>query len=65
MTIRGKPDFDHRGLTKRLAEELQIIVKPFVDYPEDLIPAIRLSWLATMNEEDFRIGVQKVAERFS
>jgi selenocysteine lyase/cysteine desulfurase len=65
LTIQGKPGFDHRGLTEQLAEGPQIVVKPFVEYPPDIMPAIRLSWAATMNEQEFQIGVEKIAEGFS
>ncbi len=65
LTIQGKPDIDHRGLTQQLAEASQVIVKPFVDYPQDVIPAIRLSWDASLNEQDFRLGLEKIAEGFS
>jgi len=62
LTIRGKPKIDHHRFTKRLAEEFEIIVKPFVDYPQEIMPAIRLSWATTMNKQDFRVGVEKIAE---
>lgn len=65
LTIQGKPGFDHQKLAKQLAEESQIIVKLFSDYPEDIMPALRLSWSATMDEGDFRIGVGKVLEGFA
>lgn len=64
LTIQGRTGFDHGKLTKRLAEEFKIIVKPFVIYPQDIIPAIRLSWSVGMNEHDFRVGVEKIAEGF-
>jgi len=65
MTIRGRAGFDHRRFTRRLADEFRIIVKPFVDYPEDILPAIRLSWIATMRDQDFHMGLEKIAEGFS
>ena len=65
LTIHGRSNFDHREQTKRLAEESEIIVKPFVDYPQDIMPAIRLSWSAAMDQRDFRVGVAKIAEGFS
>lgn len=64
LTIQGKPDVNHHLFTKRLAEEFEIIVKPFVDYPLEIMPAIRLSWATTVNREDFRVGVEKIAEGF-
>ncbi len=65
LTIQGNPDVDHHRLTKRLAEEFEIIIKPFVDYPQEIMPAIRLSWATTMNERDFRVGIEKISEGFT
>ncbi len=65
LTIRGKPGCDHRRLAKRLAEESEIIVKPFEDYPPDIMPAMRLSCSTAMNEEEFRVGIEKIAEGFA
>jgi selenocysteine lyase/cysteine desulfurase len=65
LTIQGRAGIDHVEWTKRLAEESKIIVKPFVDYPKNILPAIRLSWSAAMDERDFRIGVEKIAGNFS
>ncbi|MDA1302829.1 MAG: aminotransferase class V-fold PLP-dependent enzyme [Nitrospirae bacterium] len=65
FTIQGKPEVDHYQLTKRLANEYEIIVKPFVDYPQEIRPAIRLSWATTMNEQNFRVGIEKISEGFS
>jgi len=65
VTVQGKSQFDHQRLTTRLAEESQIIVKPFVDYPQEIMPAIRLSWSATMDEQDFRKGIKQVLQGFS
>lgn len=65
LTIQGKPDINHHRFTTRLAEEFEIIVKLFVDYPQEIRPAIRLSWATTMNEQDFRVGIEKIAEGFT
>ncbi len=62
LTFKGAEDLDHGQFAKRLASELGIIVKPFVDYPEGDVPAIRLSGPSTMNQQDFHNGVSKIAQ---
>ncbi len=63
LTFRGPDDLDHGAFVKRLASEAEIIVKPFVDYPEDDAPAIRLSWSSTMEQREFQKGVMTIAQR--
>ncbi len=63
LTLQGADDLDHGLFAKRLASELGIIVKPFLDYPEGDAPAIRLSGPSTMNQQDFQKGVSKIAQR--
>ena len=63
LTIKGADDLDHGAFAKRLASEAEIVVKPFVDYPEENAPAIRLSWSSTMSQRDFRKGVSTIAQR--
>ncbi len=62
LTFKGTSDLDYEQFAKRLACELGIIVKPFVDYPEDDAPAIRLSGLSTMNQQDLQNGISKIAQ---
>lgn len=61
LTFKGPDDLDHGAFVKRLASEAGIVVKPFVDYPEEDAPAIRLSWSSTMATEDFQKGVLTIA----
>lgn len=63
LTFKGADDLDHAAFVKRLASEAEIIVKPFVDYPEDDAPAIRLSWSSTMDQRDFQKGVSTIVHR--
>ncbi len=63
LTFKGAADLDHEAFVKRLASEAGVVVKPFVDYPEDDAPAIRLSWSSTMNQREFQKGVSLIAER--
>ena len=62
LTFKGTADLDHGQFAKRLASELGVIVKPFVDYPEGDAPAIRLSGFSTMNQQDFQQGVSKISQ---
>ena len=62
LTIQGQSGLDHRRLATQLADESGIIVKPFVEYPPEILPAIRLSWAATMNVQDFQRGIEGIAE---
>ena len=62
LTFKGKDDLDHEAFVKRLASESEIVVKPFVDYPEEDAPAIRLSWSSTMATGDFQKGVMTIAQ---
>ncbi len=64
LTFKGTDDLDHGEFAKRLASEAEIIVKPFVDYPEGDAPAIRLSWSSTMNQWEFQKGVSMITQRF-
>lgn len=63
LTFKGPDDLDHGAFVKRLAAEAGIIVKPFVDYPEDDAPVIRLSWSSTMDQREFQKGVLTMAQR--
>ncbi|MCY4614308.1 MAG: aminotransferase class V-fold PLP-dependent enzyme [Nitrospira sp.] len=63
LTFRGADDLDHGAFARRLASEAEIVVKSFVDYPEDDAPAIRLSWSATMDQRDWLKGVTEIAQR--
>ncbi len=63
LTFNGGEHLDHGALVKRLESESGIIVKPFVDYPEGHVPAIRLSWSSTMEQREFQKGVSLIAER--
>ena len=63
LTFKGADELDHGAFAKRLASEAGIIVKPFVDYPEDDAPAIRLSWSSTMDPREFQKGVLTMAQR--
>lgn len=63
LTFRGADDLDHGAFAKRLASEAEIVVKPFVDYPEEDTPAIRLSWSSTMDQRDWLKGVTEIAQR--
>lgn len=63
LTFKGADDLDHGDFVKRLASEAEIVVKPFVDYPEEDAPAIRLSWSSTMDQRDFQEGVLTIAQR--
>ncbi len=63
LTFNGGDHLDHGALVKRLESESGIIVKPFVDYPEGHVPAIRLSWSSTMEQQEFQKGVSLIAER--
>lgn len=63
LTFKGADDLDHGAFVKRLASEARIIVKPFVDYPEEAVPAIRLSWSSTMDQREFQKGVMTIAQR--
>lgn len=63
LTFKGADDLDHGAFVKRLASESRIVVKPFVDYPEEDAPAIRLSWSSTMATGDFQKGVMTIAQR--
>ena len=65
LTIQGFKALDYRRFAKKLAEESNIIIKPFVDYPQEILPALRLSWSTTMNDQDFQFGVEKIAGSFS
>ena len=62
LTFTGPSDLDHGRLANRLTSEFGIIVKPFVDYPVDETPAIRLSWSSTMNLHDRQKGVLQIAQ---
>ena len=62
LTFKGTDDLDHGDFVKRLASEAEIVVKPFVDYPEEDAPAIRLSWSSTMEQRDFQKGVLTIAQ---
>ncbi len=63
LTLKGPDDLDHGAFAKRLASEAEIVVKPFVDYPEADAPAIRLSWSSTMDQREFQKGVSTIAQR--
>lgn len=63
LTFRGADDLDHGAFARRLASEAEIVVKPFVDYPEEDTPAIRLSWSSTMDQRDWLKGVTEIAQR--
>lgn len=63
LTFKGADDLDHKAFVKRLASESGVVVKPFVDYPEEDAPAIRLSWSSTMATGDFQKGVVTIAQR--
>ena len=63
LTFKGPDNLDHGAFAKRLESEAGIVVKPFVDYPEEDAPAIRLSWSSTMNQRDFQQGVLTIAQR--
>ncbi len=63
FTFKGPDSLDHGAFVKRLASESRIVVKPFVDYPEEDAPAIRLSWSSTMATGDFQKGVMTIARR--
>ncbi len=63
LTFKGPDDLDHGAFAKRLASEAGIIVKPFVDYPEGNVPAVRLSWSSTMDQREFQKGVMTIAQR--
>ena len=63
LTFKGADTLDHGAFAKRLAAEEGIVVKPFVDYPEEDAPAIRLSWLPTMDQREFQKGVSTIAQR--
>ncbi|MDT7042253.1 aminotransferase class V-fold PLP-dependent enzyme [Candidatus Nitronereus thalassa] len=62
LTIQGQPGLDHQRLVAQLAAKAGIIVKPFVGYPPDIMPAIRLSWAAMMNAQDFHRGIEGFAK---
>lgn len=62
LTFKGTDDLDHGAFAERLASESEIIVKPFVDYPEEDAPAIRLSWSSSMEQRDFQKGVSTIAQ---
>ena len=64
LTIQGFNATDYRQFVKKLEEESNIIIKPFVDYPQEILPALRLSWSATMDRHDFQFGVEKIAGSF-
>lgn len=61
LTVQGPPGFEYRQFVKQLADESQIIVKLFTDYPDEILPAIRLSWSKFMKEEDFHAGMNAIA----
>lgn len=63
LTFKGADNLDHGAFVKRLASEAGIVVKPFVGYPEEDAPAIRLSWSSTMDQRDFLKGVTEIAQR--
>ena len=63
LTFKGADDLDHEAFVKRLASEAGVVVKPFVDYPEEDAPAIRLSWSSTMDQREFQKGVMAIAQR--
>ena len=63
LTFKGAADLDHGAFAKRLTSESGVVVKPFVDYPEEDAPAIRLSWSSTMATGDFQKGVMAMAQR--
>ncbi|MYA27726.1 MAG: aminotransferase class V-fold PLP-dependent enzyme [Nitrospira sp. SB0672_bin_25] len=63
LTFKGAADLDHEAFVKRLASEAGVVVKPFVDYPEEDAPAIRLSWSSTMATGDFQKGVMTITQR--
>ena len=65
LTFQGTPDVDHGRFATRLAAERGIIVKPFVDYPVNDAPAIRLSWLPTLNQRDRRKGLSAIVQRLA
>ena len=65
LTIQGFNAIDYRRFVKKLEEESNIIIKPFVDYPQEILPALRLSWSATLDNKDFQFGVKKIARGFS
>ena len=56
---------DYKKFVKKLEKEEKIIIKPFVDYPQEILPAFRLSWSATMDNKDFQFGVEKIARSLS
>lgn len=63
LTFQGTPDVDHGRFATQLAAERGIIVKPFVDYPVNDAPAIRLSWLPTLNQQDLHKGLSAIMQR--
>ena len=63
LTFKGAENLDHVDFVKRLASETEIVVKPFVDYPEEDAPAIRLSWSSTMDQRDFQKSVLTIEQR--
>ncbi len=63
LTFKGTFDMDHGQFAKRLASERGIIVKPFVDYPVNDAPAIRLSWLPTLNLPHLQQGLSTIVQR--
>jgi len=65
LTMQGVKDMDYKKFVEKLEKEEKIIIKPFVDYPQEISPAFRLSWSATMNNNDFQFGVKKIARSLS
>ena len=63
LTFQGTPDVDHGRFAKWLAAERGIMVKPFVDYPVNDAPAIRLSWLPTLTQQDLHEGLSTIVQR--
>ena len=63
LTFQGPAGLDHGAFAGQLASETGIIVKPFVEYPEEDAPAIRLSWSSTMEPQAFQQGVLTIAQR--
>ena len=61
LTIKGKPGTDHVKLGKALAEEKNIIVKVFADYPKGEAPALRLSWSRSVPPQFVLEGFDSVA----
>jgi len=61
LTLKGVPGTDLMKLAKFWADEHELIVKMFSDYPEGETPAIRLSWSATASKQT----VQKALDMIS